>query len=99
MDATKLTVLPRAELVEGKWVGGSVRGRDWPTHGGVSVKLRNGDVVIHDEKYNFEMHDNRPVRNTLTRIGSAVAGKGTDFMIKFRGSPKVVGKYAPKNQK
>lgn len=98
VDATQLTVRPRGPLVEGRWVGGGVRGKSWIVHGGVSLTLNNGQVQIAREAYNFELHrvtrPERLIRNTFTLIGRAAVGRGIPYFFDFEGNPKLVGPYA-----
>ena len=60
-------------------------------YGTIKVKHKgNGNFEIHNDKYDFDMHSWNSVReikrNIETFIGSVLHGRGTPFIINFKGN-------------
>ncbi|RVU35213.1 hypothetical protein EOI86_20580 [Hwanghaeella grinnelliae] len=93
VDATQLKVLPLGEVPKNGQVNAIVIGpNDYLVHGTVSLRIADGVATIQDEEYDFEWKygiENLP-RNVATVVGEAIAGDGTKYRMKFRGSPTVV---------
>ena len=93
VDATQLKVLPLGEVPKNGQVNAIVIGpNDYLVHGTVSLRIADGVATIQDEDYDFEWKDgveNLP-RNVATVVGEAIAGDGTKYRMKFRGSPTMV---------
>lgn len=92
-DASFLTVRLDEHATENmQIVGGSVVGRDWIVHGGVSLLYQDGDYYILPSWYDFDIRSglrNAP-RNFETWIGGLVAGKGTRYRTLFYNSPNIL---------
>lgn len=74
------------------WTSGSIN--DGLVYGNITLKrYTNHGVRAFDDTYDFDMHDSTSIstklRNILTKIGSAIAGSGTSYPIKFYGTAKL----------
>jgi len=98
VDASQLTVRQTGNFIGGI-AQGVVQGSDWLVHGTVDLSLnKQGNVTILPNQYNFEPHGdfwgNQRKRNIETFGGFSVGSfggisVGTDYLIKFSGSPNV----------
>lgn len=98
VDAGKLTVWQTGSFGVNGTAPGIVMGTEWFVHGSVTLENVNGNIGIRPETYDFLPHGNfwdHPVRNFETYGGFYVGSRagtsvGTDFQIRFTGSPNVL---------